>query len=139
VEKFPNRPALGWRPTKDGVVQDFEYMTYTEMAQKVADAASAFVELGLSKGGAVGVYAANAPEWMIAMKAVDRTGGFIVLLTERTSLERYIVLNVQRCIVLRGGWRVDPVHRVWPAAVFAHVGRGTDAPPRCLSGDESKA
>jgi acyl-CoA synthetase (AMP-forming)/AMP-acid ligase II len=49
-------------------------MTYAEMDAKVTAVGSALVGAGVAKGGAVGVYAANSPEWMITMKGIDRLG-----------------------------------------------------------------
>lgn len=58
----------------DGKAQEFEWMTYSEMDKKVAAVGSALAGMGVQKGGAVGIYASNSPEWMISMKGIDRLG-----------------------------------------------------------------
>jgi non-ribosomal peptide synthetase component F len=56
-----------WTP-QDGSVGDFQWLTYSETAERVARIASALAGLGLIAKDRVGVYGANCPEWMIAMQ-----------------------------------------------------------------------
>lgn len=47
---------------------DFEFLTYKETGELVAQVASYLAKLGLKAEDRVGVYGANCEEWMIAMQ-----------------------------------------------------------------------
>jgi long-chain acyl-CoA synthetase len=58
----------------NGNAQPYAWMTYAEAVKRASNAGSAFMSLGVKKGGAVGVYSSNCPEWMLALKAIDFCG-----------------------------------------------------------------
>ena len=73
VKLYANEPCLGHRPMDaEGNAQPFKFMTYAEVATKVAQFASSLRACGLTKGDRVAVFGANCAEWMIAMQARDR-------------------------------------------------------------------
>lgn len=72
VDKYADLPALGHRVVKDGKAGDFEFMTYKEAGELVAQIASYLAKLGLKAEDRVGVYGANCEEWMIAMQGCNR-------------------------------------------------------------------
>ena len=74
ARKHGDNEALGWRPRKDGSAQAYEWMTYAEARARVGAAGAAFKQKGITQSGAVGIYASNSPEWMLAMKGVDFCG-----------------------------------------------------------------
>jgi long-subunit acyl-CoA synthetase (AMP-forming) len=77
--KHGDKNALGWRPVKEGVAQDYEWMTYTELDEAVTHAGSAMKgTINAGKETTIGMYAVNSPEWMISMKAVDYCGAMTV-------------------------------------------------------------
>lgn len=49
-------------------------MTYADLDAHVTHVGSALRSVSVTSADAVGVYSANCPEWMIAMKSVDRCG-----------------------------------------------------------------
>ena len=61
VDRFPDRPALGYRPVSGGVAQPYLFYSYSEVADYTAKLASAFVKFGLKRGDKVGVYGPNCP------------------------------------------------------------------------------
>jgi long-chain acyl-CoA synthetase len=69
VAKYSNLPLLGWRPFDEaGKVGGYQWMTYSETAERVVEVASGLAALGLTAGNRVGVYGVNCPEWMMAMQ-----------------------------------------------------------------------
>ena len=77
--KYAENNALGWRPIVDGEAEDYTFMNYREFDDTVTKVGSAMkATINCGTGTAIGMYAANSPEWMIAMKAVDFCGGMTV-------------------------------------------------------------
>lgn len=69
VAKFGPNNALGWRPIgPDGKAGPYQWLTYSETAERVAAIAAALAGLGITTGQSVGVYGANSAEWMTAMQ-----------------------------------------------------------------------
>lgn len=70
VSKYSGEKCLGWRPIDKatGKAGDYQWVTYSEVNEKVQAIASGLAGLGLTKDNRVGVYAVNCPEWMIAMQ-----------------------------------------------------------------------
>lgn len=62
----------------DGKAQAYTFMTYGEVNKTVSCVGSALKAVGVETGSAVGVYAVNSPEWMMAMKATDFCGAMTV-------------------------------------------------------------
>jgi long-chain acyl-CoA synthetase len=61
VSRFGARPALLWK-----VGDGWQQLTYAEMADQVADAASGLLGLGVVPGDRVALFSENRPEWAIA-------------------------------------------------------------------------
>ncbi len=66
------QPCLGFRRIIDDVAQPFEFMTYMEVASRVAATASGFRALGVQRHDKVGILGVNCPQWMFAMQACNR-------------------------------------------------------------------
>lgn len=72
--KYAKEPCLGLRPKlANGEVGPFQFKSYKEVADDVANVASGLSGFGLQKGARVGVFGANCPEWMIAMQVREAT------------------------------------------------------------------
>lgn len=70
TEKYGDRPVFYTRDA-DG----WSSQTWTDLDNKVHDAASAFLAKGLTKGASVAILAGNVPEWTIVDIAVIAAGG----------------------------------------------------------------
>lgn len=62
AKKFENRKSLGRKNPKTG---SYEYITYSQLAKKVDDFASAMIELGVNPDDKVALMSENSPEWVI--------------------------------------------------------------------------
>ena len=79
ASKYAENNALGWRPIVSGEAKDCKFMSYRELFDTVTKVGCAMkATINCRAGTAIGMYAANSPEWMIAMKAVDFCGGMTV-------------------------------------------------------------
>eukprot|EP00879_Flechtneria_rotunda_P015727 GHRR01016449.1.p1 GENE.GHRR01016449.1~~GHRR01016449.1.p1 ORF type:complete len:141 (+),score=14.04 GHRR01016449.1:67-489(+) len=76
VSKYGQERLLGWRPInkETGKAQDYVWLTYSEVNERVSAIASGLLGLGISAGQRVGVYGVNCCEWMIAMQVPHRPG-----------------------------------------------------------------
>ncbi|KAI8474564.1 MAG: hypothetical protein J3K34DRAFT_407403 [Monoraphidium minutum] len=74
VNAHRDLPALGHRPVDKatGEAGQYQWLSYGEVAERVAQIASHLAGLGVAARDRVGVYGANCPEWMIAMQACNR-------------------------------------------------------------------
>ncbi len=71
VQKYPTRPALRWKPTKN---DDYKTLTYSELDVQVKAARRAFHALGLRRGDSVAVLSEGRPEWVITDLAAHSLG-----------------------------------------------------------------
>lgn len=53
---------MGWKPTPQ---ESFKWMTYSDAGAKVKQIGSALIKLGLKRGGFVGIFSKNRPEWVL--------------------------------------------------------------------------
>ncbi|KAI8998308.1 hypothetical protein BC832DRAFT_242283 [Gaertneriomyces semiglobifer] len=95
-----DRPFLGRRRMEDGEAKEYVWQTYNEVAARVDRVGSALVDLGLQKGGGVGIFAKNCPEYVITEFGAFRQGGMIVpiydtLVSDETVLA--YMLNLTEC------------------------------------------
>lgn len=60
-------PFLGRRPIVDGKAGPYVFQNYNEVLERIKNLGSAFrsEKIGLSRGGIVGLYSINRPEWVI--------------------------------------------------------------------------
>lgn len=75
VAKYGDNPCLGSRSGKNG---EYEWLTYKQVDEKVANLGSAMASIGLGPHGRVGIYGANSAEWMMAMQACNRMNLYCV-------------------------------------------------------------
>ena len=76
---FHPRRCIGARTVDaQGVAGPFEWITYAELAAKARGRASGLRHIGAKPHAKIGVFAANCPEWMVAIRATDVLGGTIV-------------------------------------------------------------
>ena len=61
-----------------GKAQRYTFMTYKQAHCSAASIGSALHDLGAAHGGTVGIYGANCPEWMLAVKGCDFCGAVVV-------------------------------------------------------------
>lgn len=98
VAAYPDNPCLGGRTGKDG---EYEWMTYTEVAEMVDQIGSAMAGVGLKAHGRVGVYGANSKEWMMAMQGCNRMNLYCVPLydTLGENAIEYIVKHSESSLI----------------------------------------
>lgn len=70
--KYGDTACLGHRPKVDGVVGDFEFLTYTKAKAAVKEIADGLKSIGAETGDRIGVYGGNSPSWMLALQACNR-------------------------------------------------------------------
>lgn len=72
-------------------------LTFAELADRVDDAARAFIASGVEPGDRVGVWAPNIGEWVIAALGVHRAGGVVVTVNTRFkgSEARYLLKTAE--------------------------------------------
>lgn len=73
--KFTARPCLGARTGPGGA---YAWLTYGEVDELAGAVASAMAGRGVGARARAGVYGANAPEWMVAMQACNRSAVYCV-------------------------------------------------------------
>lgn len=78
VERFPDRPCLGWRPHEtDGTAGPFKYHSYKETDELANHVASGLVKL-LPQSKVIGVWSVNCVEWMLTIRGAERNNAVIV-------------------------------------------------------------
>lgn len=103
VSKFADCPCLGWRPVgEDGTPGSFQFLTYEETRTKARNLASALANIGVSKGGKVGIYSANNVQWMLGIRAVDTISATVVPIYDSLgdSAVEYIVKHSELSVAL---------------------------------------
>ena len=71
VKLYADRPALGYRRTKDGRPSAYEWFTYQESGELAASVAAAFGEVGVQAHDRCGILGVNSPQWMLAMQVPE--------------------------------------------------------------------
>ena len=71
AEKYPDNEALVC------LHQDIRW-TYKEFVEKVADAARAFMAIGVKRGDRVGIWSPNRYEWTVTQFATAKVGAILV-------------------------------------------------------------
>lgn len=71
AESSPSLPCLGYRPS---ATEEFEWISYEQVATYVDHFRCALSASGLQKGDRVGIYARNCPQWLIAQYALLSAG-----------------------------------------------------------------
>jgi len=78
AKRNPDRPYLGRRPVKNGIVQDFEWLTYSQCAARSNDIGSGMRKLQLAPPkqdemlndrGCFGLFSKNLVEWVLVEQA----------------------------------------------------------------------
>jgi acyl-CoA synthetase (AMP-forming)/AMP-acid ligase II len=89
--------AARLRPDHPAVVDPRNQLTYSQVAARMMDMATALTAAGLRQGDAVGVWLPNCAEWVIAAMGVQAAGGVLVPLNTRyRGTEIGHVLNTTR-------------------------------------------
>lgn len=71
IRLYADRPALGYRRTKDGRPSAYEWFTYKESGELAANAAAAFEKVGVQAHDRCGILGVNSPQWMLAMQVSE--------------------------------------------------------------------
>ncbi|MGD0820785.1 MAG: AMP-dependent synthetase/ligase [Desulfomonilia bacterium] len=92
VKKWPDNKLFG---TKNQATDQYEWVTYAQVAERVNNLRGALKKLGLSKGESVGVILNNCAEWFICEQAVHGLGGVFVpmYLQELQKVMKYVVTD----------------------------------------------
>lgn len=53
---------MGWKPEQQ---QPYKWLTFGDSNKQIKQIGSALVRMGLRKGGFVGIFAKNRPEWVL--------------------------------------------------------------------------
>jgi long-chain acyl-CoA synthetase len=80
VAKHPSHNLFG---TKNKQTNQYEWVTYGEVAERVNNLRGALRQLGLGKGEKVGVIVGNSVEWFICANATHGLGGVFVPMYEK--------------------------------------------------------
>ncbi len=79
VERYPDRPCLGWRPQEaDGTAGPYTYYTYKETDELAKQVASGLVKLLPQQSKFIGVWSVNCVEWMLTIRGAERNNAVIV-------------------------------------------------------------
>lgn len=70
-------------PDGEAIVDGDHRVTWAELADRVEEAARAFVAAGLEPGDRVGLWAPNCWEWVVAVVGLQAAGGVVVPLNSR--------------------------------------------------------
>ncbi len=80
VAKFGSNNLFG---TKNKETNQYEWVTFSDVAEKVNNLRGALNKLGLSKGEKVGVIVSNSVEWFVCCQATHGLGGVFVPMYEK--------------------------------------------------------
>lgn len=96
-----DRPFLGRRVVKDGVVGAFEFETYNRVVTRVANVGAGLLHRGIKKDAMIGLFSINVPEWVIAEHACYMYGLVTVPLYDTLGAEaiEYIVSSTETTLV----------------------------------------
>jgi long-chain acyl-CoA synthetase len=78
--KFADRPLFG---TKNKATNEYEWVTFSAVAERVNHLRGALNKLGLDKGEKVGVIVGNSVEWFVCEQATHGLGGVFVPMYEK--------------------------------------------------------
>lgn len=89
IKKFPDRNCLGTK-NKAG---EYEWVTYSEMGQRIDNLRGGLSSVGLKKGDAVGIISNNSVDWAVGHLAVGGIGAFYVPMYEAELIQvwEYII------------------------------------------------
>jgi long-chain acyl-CoA synthetase len=68
VEKWPNQPCLAYRHPQGNGYGPYENITYAEVADMVARAASGLFSMGMQPQQRLGIFGVNCVEWMVSLQ-----------------------------------------------------------------------
>ncbi|HPO22343.1 MAG TPA: AMP-binding protein [Smithellaceae bacterium] len=80
VARYASRNLFG---TKNKATNQYEWVTYSAVAERVNNLRGALNKLGLSKGEKVGVIVSNCTEWFVCANATHGLGGVFVPMYEK--------------------------------------------------------
>jgi long-chain acyl-CoA synthetase len=90
VTKWGDRNAIG---TKNLKTKQYEWITYTRLAERIDNTRSGIQQLGINKGDAVGVIIGNSVEWYVLENASHGLGAIFVPMYEKELMKtwQYII------------------------------------------------
>lgn len=116
AKKFATRPCVGHRPIVDGKPQPFEFLSYQEIADMVAEVAAGYAALGAKPKDKVSICGVNCTEWMLAMQGCNYLNLVCVPLYEtlgETAIE-YIINHAECRLVLTSAAKLPIVAEALP-------------------------
>jgi long-chain acyl-CoA synthetase len=92
--KFTEKPLLG---VKNKTTDQYEWVTFSAIAERVNNLRGALNKLGLGKGERVGVIVGNSVEWFICEQATHGLGGIFVPMYEKElqKVWQYIIQDAE--------------------------------------------
>ena len=120
VEMFENSLArFGdnvWMGTKNAARDGYDWVTYTQIAQRIANLRGGLAHLGIARGDAVGIIANNCVEWAVACYATYSLAARYVPMYE-AELEKtwkYIVADAAIKVLLVSKSEILEKVATWP-------------------------
>nr|PVC50109.1 long-chain-fatty-acid--CoA ligase 5 [Theileria orientalis] len=108
-----NSPCIGKRTVKEGVLGDFEYLTYREVEKMVKDVGSGLLHLNKFKEATLkefndtkvkmlGIYSVNTPEWLMCEQVCNAFGLTLVPLYDTLGEQstEYILNTTELSVVV---------------------------------------
>jgi long-chain acyl-CoA synthetase len=94
VAKFADRPLLG---IKNKATDQYEWVTFGAVAERVNNLRGALNKLGLNKGEKVGVIVGNSVEWLVCEQATHGLGGVFIPMYEKElqKVWQYIIQDAE--------------------------------------------
>jgi long-chain acyl-CoA synthetase len=91
VNKVGERKALG---AKNRLKKEYEYLSFSDLANRVNEFSSAMLELGVKSGDKIAIMAENSPEWVISDLGILSAGALDVpVYTTLTYLQLEYILD----------------------------------------------
>jgi len=109
LEIAGNKNCFGYRPMKDGVAQDYVWMSYKQVGESVQKFAAALSLRGFKKGDMIGIYSINCIEWVLVEQACNASTLVTVPLYDTLGVESivHIVTQTEMRIVFSAADKVS--------------------------------
>eukprot|EP01029_Cantina_marsupialis_P009595 TRINITY_DN222_c0_g1_i2.p1 TRINITY_DN222_c0_g1~~TRINITY_DN222_c0_g1_i2.p1 ORF type:complete len:694 (+),score=211.84 TRINITY_DN222_c0_g1_i2:74-2155(+) len=104
-----NAPCLGYRPFVNGIAQNYKWISYQQVMDKLTNIGQGIMSLKLfanvDKMRIVGIYSKNTPEWTMTQMATYRHKGCIVPLYDTMTPENlaFIVKQTELSTIFSSG------------------------------------
>jgi long-chain acyl-CoA synthetase len=141
AERWGEHPAFGRRITEGPSKGEFELITYREWRQRAIFLATGFLDIGIARQEAVGIFSDNCFEWMLAEAALQFCGAITVPRAADITPEEllYIIPHAGlKVILLQNRKLLSKLEKIrdqlsWPLQVVIMQGEEEQQPPVLIS------